>query len=195
MNNPQIDNSLSNTVSAIDYSKALDIANAHVVNPKYEHVRAWYHVGRNNKFDLESIKDQFEADSVNLSFAYYTHGNNFFTRRFEFSNYDISIENPTRLPSALVIGDKKYPVVTLKVFNAGNIEFAGILFEQMRAIVKPDFFPELKEQGFQCWEATKPGQPIYNGPFKNVFTLEEEFGPTAAQWLKEGNTVIINKKK
>lgn len=169
----------------INHQRALEIANAHIQKPEYESTIAWYHVGRQTKFDFEAIRQACHADKVDLSLAYIRPGNNFITQFIEFEYYNLRITNAQTVPSQLLAGGQQFPLGSIQVYNAGNIQYAGILFDTREAQVKPEFIPELERQGFTCWKAGGPHDAIFEGPFRNVETLDEAFGPGAKQWMED----------
>lgn len=168
----------------INYSRALEIVQAHMPDLENQFCMAYYYVGRNKRFDMESLKDAFQADKTEHRLAFCEYGRNCLTKHFMFSHYDIAVRNPKSIVGNLLVDRKSFPLLSLQAFNLGNIQYAGILFDSMQAVVKPEYFPELEKQGFNCWVAKAPGESIEHGPFKNVFTLDEAFGPGAAEWAK-----------
>lgn len=172
--------STQKSLDPINYQRAIEIANAHIENRQFERVVARFYVGRNEKFDLDAIQKELGAEQVEHSVAFCQKGSNLFRKHVEFAHYELRVTNPKIASSHLTFGKNMFPLTSIQVYNAGNIHYAGILFDCMHARVKLEFFPELERQGFKCWPAPSPIDPsIDEGPFRNVYYLDDEFGPGA----------------
>lgn len=180
----------------MDLQQALAVANNHIVTPGYENTVAWYGIGRNVNVNTDAIQKACGAEEVSVELAYVKPGETFFTKYFEFNYYSLRIVNPTTLPSHFALGKESFPIDSLQVYNAGNIQYAGILFRSLEAQVKPEHIPTLESHGFTCWQASAPYEGTREGPFKNIHTIEEAFGSGAREWVEDylkgsGEEVLI----
>lgn len=169
----------------ISPQRAVEIANAHIVKPEYEKTIAWYDVGRNTRFNTEAIRQECGAEEVSVQVSSVRPGQTIFTKFLEFNYYSVQVVNPATLPAHLVAGNQTCPLSTIRVFNAGNIDYAAILFSTREAQVKSEYIPELQRHGFTCWKASDPYEGTREGPCQSIHTLDEAFGPGAREWMED----------